>query len=379
MTTPLRALEFFAGIGLARLGMEQAGVHTVWANDIEPKKAALHRSHFGEADDTYRLRDLSSVDATTVPTADLAWASSPCTDLSLAGGRKGLGGQASKAFWEWIRVLEDMGPRRPGIVVLENVLGLVTSHGGDDITAAVRALNGLGYSADLLAIDAKHFIPQSRPRLFVVGVSQPEALDLVDDADRSEFSEGVRPALFDQVFADPTLRTHRMALPELPTPSPGLSLLVENDDSVSWWDEGRQARFMESLSEVQRQRLTELASSEEPVYRTAYRRTRNRRPVWEVRADDVAGCLRTARGGSSKQAIVLAHRGEVRVRWMTGREYASLMGAPNYVVGDATENQVMFGFGDAVAVPAVAWLTEKYLVPAAEATIATDRTVRSFA
>lgn len=98
-------------------------------------------------------------------------------------------------------------------------------------------------------------------------------------------------------------------------------------------------------------------------YRTAYRRTRNGVAVWEVRPDDISGCLRTARGGSSKQAVVRLGNKRLQVRWMTPREYARLMGAGDYDLSAARNNQALFGFGDAVAVPAVSWLAENYLMP----------------
>ena len=85
--------------------------------------------------------------------------------------------------------------------------------------------------------------------------------------------------------------------------------------------------------------------------------------MWEIRTDAISGCLRTSRGGSSRQAVVGAGNGQVRVRWMTAREYALLQGAPNLQWGDASEAQAKFALGDAVCVPAVAWLAEHYLVP----------------
>ncbi|MGH3234842.1 MAG: hypothetical protein ACRDOH_16630, partial [Streptosporangiaceae bacterium] len=78
---------------------------------------------------------------------------------------------------------------------------------------------------------------------------------------------------------------------------------------------------------------------------------------------DVSGCLRTARGGSSKQALVKVGGGNVRIRWMTPREYARLMGAQGYRLDGLRRNQALFGFGDAVCVPVVAWLAGHYLMP----------------
>ena len=171
------ALEFFAGIGLARIGLEAAGFRVTWANDFDPSKKAMYEAQFEGADDhVFASGDIGKITADELPrNAALAWASSPCTDLSLAGGRAGLAGIRSGTFWHFIRLLEELEAGRPQIAVLENVTGLATSHGGDDLIAAIRAFNRLGYSVDALAIDARRFLPQSRPRLFLVGAQSPPA------------------------------------------------------------------------------------------------------------------------------------------------------------------------------------------------------------
>ncbi|MFF0909730.1 DNA cytosine methyltransferase [Microbacterium enclense] len=357
-----KALEFFAGIGLARIGLEAAGFRIAWANDYEPDKKAMYDAHFGHTEGhSFHLGDIGQVKVAELPRdASLAWASSPCTDLSLAGGRAGLAGVQSGTFWHFIRLLEELGDDdRPGVVVLENVTGLATSHGGDDLAAAIRAFNKLGYSVDVLALDARRFIPQSRPRLFLVGAQNPPE----DVADRS--SE-LRPDWLQWVFGDASLRTHRAPLPTPPLPlTSGLGELVEQMpvDDERWWDRGRTEAFASSLSPMQRERIAELRRTPGVKYRTAYRRTRNGVAVWEVRPDDISGCLRTARGGSSKQAVVKLGNKRLQVRWMTPREYARLMGAGDYDLSSARNNQALFGFGDAVAVPAVEWLGEHYLAP----------------
>ncbi|MCK9248622.1 MAG: DNA (cytosine-5-)-methyltransferase [Solirubrobacteraceae bacterium] len=369
-----RVLELFAGIGLARMGLEAAGFAVAWSNDVEPTKRAMYDAQFGDAGDhAFVLGDIGAIDADDLPgDLSLAWASSPCTDLSLAGGRTGLAGTQSGAFWHVVRLLRDMGDAMPGVVVLENVTGLATSHGGDDLSAAIRALNDLGYSVDVLAIDARRFVPQSRPRLFVVGTTDPPA-----DADepRSE----LRPDWLRWVFDDPSLRTHRAPLPTPPAPlTRGLGDLVEDvpPDDPRWWDDDRTAAFVDSLSSTQLARIDALRREPGATYRTAYRRTRRGIAVWEVRPDDVSGCLRTARGGSSKQAVVRLDADAVRVRWMTPREYARLMGAPDYDLGTVRPNQALFGFGDAVVVPAVRWLAEHYLMPLATGTMPAAATLR---
>lgn len=352
------ALEFFAGIGLARAGLEQAGFSIAWANDYETKKHQLYRSQYG-SDTEYHVGDIADVTGIDLPTGSaIAWASSPCTDLSLAGNRDGLAGRQSGTFWHFVRILDELGDDRPPVAVLENVTGLASSHSGDDLTAAVRAFNSLGYSVDALAIDARHFIPQSRPRMFLVGALTPP------ESDNSP-SE-LRPEWLEWIHSDPTLTTHRAPLPIVPPLlTQGFTALADQlpDDDPHWWNPSRTADFLRSLSPVQAARLESLRASNQVSYRTAYRRTRQGKPVWEIRPDDIAGCLRTARGGSSRQAVVKAGEDKVAVRWMTPHEYASLMGIPDYRFGAATDNQIRFGFGDAVAVPVVAWLGKNYLMP----------------
>lgn len=323
-----KAIEFFAGIGLARMGLERAGFQVSWSNDYEPAKRDMYLGHFGESDvHTFRLGDIAAIEANELPQdAALAWASSPCTDLSLAGGRAGLAGAKSGVFWHFVKLLEALEEDRPPVVVLENVTGLATSHGGDDLAAAIAAFNLLGYSVDVIALDARRFLAQSRPRLFVIGARNPPE-------DIPEPHSELRPDYLQWVFSDESLRTHRAQLPTPPAPKmQGLSASVEDlpiEDDL-WWDAGRTAAFVKSLSPMQRERVGQLRNETGVKYRTAYRRTRGGAPVWEVRPDDISGCLRTARGGSSKQALVRLGDGRLEVRWMMPVEYARLMGADGY-------------------------------------------------
>ncbi|BCN83131.1 DNA cytosine methyltransferase [Prescottella equi] len=360
-----KVLEFFAGVGLARIGLDHAGFETAWANDISADKAAMYRAQFG--DDVMVVADVNDVDAADLPRAELAWASSPCTDLSLAGNRTGLAGVESSAFYAFTGVLRAIAEEeRPAALVLENVIGLSNSHGGDDLTAAIREFNELGYSVDILAIDARRFVPQSRPRLFLVGSRKP--------VDTYEAEHPLRPAWTEAFFGDPTLVMHRAPLPTPPehlTGGLGDTLERLDNDDPRWWDEDRVAAFIDSMSEVQRSRLDQLRKQRRRYqWRTAYRRTRGGVPVWEMRPDAVSGCLRTPRGGSSKQAVVRMGYGKVSVRWMTGAEYAALMGAVEYKIDGFSDSQVQFAFGDAVAVPAVKWLAENYLLPLVNGTLA---------
>ncbi|MGH3420874.1 MAG: DNA cytosine methyltransferase, partial [Streptosporangiaceae bacterium] len=356
------AAEFFAGIGLVRMGLEAAGFEVRWSNDINPDKHAMYTGHFRSSNSGHKfvLGDVGRVKGEEMPDdLAVAWASFPCTDLSLAGWRRGLGGKESGTFWHFTKIMDEMEDRRPPVVVLENVVGLATSHGGEDLAAAIRELNRLDYSVDVLTLDARRFVPQSRPRLFLVGAAEPPV-------DEPQLDDELRPGWLRAPFGDPGLRTHRAALPAPPPlMTAGLSERIEKIPAADerWWDGQRTAAFVSSLSSIQAARLEALRKSRAVSYRTAYRRTRGSVAVWEIRPEDVSGCLRTARGGSSKQALVKVGGGNVRIRWMTPREYARLMGAQGYRLDGLRRNQALFGFGDAVCVPVVAWLAEHYLMP----------------
>lgn len=364
-----RAAEYFAGIGLARLGMLRGGIDVGWSNDISQTKGFLFSKFFGEPEGhTYVVKDLGDLQLRDLPVdSHVAWASFPCTDLSIAGGRAGLHkGAASSTFWHLVKALSQLGPAKPPLLALENVTAFANSHEGRDIESAIRALNGLGYSIDVLSIDARHFVPQSRPRLFLIGS--------LNDVESTTTEHSARPNWLDPILNNPGLRTHRAMLPELPPSlSDGLDAYIEEmaSDDVRWWDATRVDAYLASLTELQRERLTALRDSPYLSYRTAYRRMRKGIPRWEMRPDGIAGCLRTSRGGSSKQAIVAAGDGGVKIRWMTPVEYANLMGAGDLSVVGLTDHHVYSGFGDAVCAPVVEWLTRHYLLPMLEAHVDT--------
>ena len=336
----------------------------VWANDIERAKQAVYASNHESAH--FHLGDVRDVKGHDLPpNLALATSSFPCTDLSLAGDRAGLAGEQSGMFYEFARVIAEMlDEERPKMVLLENVAGFATSHGGQDLEEALRQLNSLGYSCDVFTVDARHFVAQSRVRMFVVGVlgDLPKGAQLGVPP-----LSGTRPDWIRRIFErHQDLLMHYIELPELPTGPSDLTTTVQKMEKgdARWWDATRAALFVNSLSASQSAQFQVLRDSPTVSWRTAYRRTRRGVAVWELRRDAIAGCLRTPGGGSSKQAVVELGRGQVRVRWMTPLEYARLMGAGGYKVRAATDNQALFGFGDAVVVDVVRWIGEHYLLPA---------------
>ncbi|MGH9386733.1 MAG: DNA cytosine methyltransferase [Vicinamibacterales bacterium] len=346
-----KAAEFFAGIGLVRLATEQAGWKTVFANDINANKQEMYVANFGNAE--FKLDDIGTLTAVDIPEVSLATASFPCIDLSLAGNREGLKGEHSSTYWEFHRILRDLKGRRPQFILLENVIGLLSSHGGQDLREIVASLSKLDYACDLLLVDAVHFLPQSRPRLFLIGFRGMDG-DPVRDVE----IHSARPeAIVNFMRANDDLRWLFTEVPELPSKQKNLPAYAEriSDESPDWWDRNRRDHLWRQMSSSHKEVLKYLLDGSRPKFATVYKRVRPSGCRAEVRADGIAGCLRTPRGGSSKQFIIQAQGGDWRVRNMTAREYARLQGAPDYKI-TVPYTQALFGFGDAVCVPAVEWV-----------------------
>ncbi len=319
-----RAAEFFAGMGLMRAGLERSGIQTVFANDICPVKAALYRDNWGG--DGLHVGDVRGLHGDDIPDIELATASFPCVDLSLAGYRRGLDGEQSGLVMDFLRILDEMAGRAPGAVLIENVPGFLTANGGEDWQTVISGLNALGYATGHIVVNASAFVPQSRARVFIVA-----------------------------------RRGGRVELPDAPAPRDDLRLADIAEDGGEWWPPSRLAAFLLSLSPLQECRVTGYQGQEGTGFYGAFRRTRNGAAVWEVRADEMAGALRTTRGGSAKQAIVRAGGGSLAARWMSLPEYARLQGAGDMRYGAVTPQQAMFALGDAVCVPVIEWIAEHCL------------------
>lgn len=360
--------EFFAGIGLVRMGLEQAGWNFSYANDNDPKKKEMYEGQFGPEGDRYDTADVRRINADTIPTVTLATASFPCTDLSLAGAREGLRGGQSSTFWSFVRILREMGSRKPPLVLLENVTGFLSSRSGQDFRAAMLALNRVGYLVDAIVLDASLFVPQSRKRLFIIGV-QDYDINLNSTININDLTpDDIRPQpVVNFMVSNPDIKWLTRSI-DSPLPMRGRFEDIIDDppeDSNDWWSEDRVVYLLNQMSPRHREVAEAMIHSERISYGTVFRRMRNGKSTAELRADGLAGCLRTPKGGSARQIIFRAGRGKCSVRFLNPREAARLMGADDYNITVNT-SQALFGFGDAVCVPAVEWVAINYLNPVAE-------------
>jgi DNA (cytosine-5)-methyltransferase 1 len=349
----LRFADFFAGSGLVSLGVRHA-MTTVWANDICPRKASVYRANHGA--EHFRLGSIAEVRGVDLPAVEVVWASFPCQDLSLAGRIGGIGASRSGLFWEWLRVLDEM-PERPRVLAIENVVGLVSASGGREYRQLHDALVSRGYRVGPMLLDAKSWLPQSRPRIFVVAVDRAiETTALEDHGANWLHPDAVQKAvrgLEDVVY---------WSLPRPPQNKVRLSDLIEWDAEV--FDVPRRDALLDLLSPAHAAALEKLPLASRAVF-PGYRRTRNGRQVLELRFDDLAGCLRTAEGGSSRQFVLLWLDGALQARLLTKREIGALMGAPPDYWMPESYNEAYNAMGDAVAVPVVQFLTDHLLLPLA--------------
>jgi DNA (cytosine-5)-methyltransferase 1 len=354
-----RAAEFFSGIGLVRLALECQGWEVVFANDIDEDKAEMYR-HNWPGDNHLVVGDIHDLKPSDIPDCELFTASFPCNDLSIAGRWEGLSGKESSAFWGLIDLLDGLKSRKPPLILLENVVGFLLRNKGSDFEKALLALNQRGYNVDAFILNAVHWVPQSRARLFVVA-------QLDDGRPRHAFAieNDTRPdPLFKFINSTSHIQWDIQKLPPLPPRTARLVDIVDDlsDDDEHWWNNKRAKYFMNQLSDRHAAQAKQMIEGRKITYATAFRRVRKGRSMAELRTDGIAGCLRTPRGGSGRQILFKAGRGKYQVRLLTARECARLQGVPDGFEIKVPLNKALFGFGDAVCVPAIEFILANRLV-----------------
>ena len=370
--------EFFAGGGMARAGLGEKW-RCLFANDFDGKKVSTYEANWGAGD--IRRADVASLTLADLPgtVVDLAWASFPCQDLSLAGSYRGLGRERDNAptrsgtfwpFWNLMRGLVAAG-RAPRTIVLENVHGCLTSHGGKDFAAIASALADSEYTFGAAVINAAHFVPQSRPRVFFVAVRKGVAIPASLVAQEPE--PRWHPAALTNAYAGMTPNAKRnWVWWNIGTPAPRtltFSDLVEDTPTgVKWHSAAHTHYLLELMTPLHRQKVAHAANFGRRTVGTIYRRTRPdgigmKRQRAEVRFDEIAGCLRTPAGGSSRQTILVVEGETIRSRLLSPREAARLMGLSDSYLLPERYNDAYHVCGDGVCVPVVRRLAARILEP----------------
>jgi DNA (cytosine-5)-methyltransferase 1 len=257
------------------------------------------------------------------------------------------------------------------MIVLENVCGTLTSHHGKDFAAIGAALADGGYRFGALVIDAARFVPQSRPRLFIVAAREGRAIPT-----------GLTTTEPDPLWHATNLVDAYRGLPQqvktawlwwnLSAPSPrkaNFADVIEDEPEGVQWHSPAETKYLLSLmSPINRKKVEQAKRMGKRMIGGVYKRTRrdeegNRAQRAEIRFDNVAGCLRTPVGGSSRQSILIVEGDKVRSRLLAPREAARLMGLPDNYRLPKNYNEAYHVSGDGVVVPVVRFLAAHILEP----------------
>lgn len=344
-----------------------SGWECVFANDIDPKKAATYQRNHRHSD-VFHLGDIAAVcGAEIAKTPHLIWGSFPCQDLSVAGVGAGLLGRRSGTYFEFWRIIDELtaAARAPEIVVVENVVGSLTSRNGADFESICSAFATRGYDFGVMVLDAKNFVPQSRPRLFVIGVrsGQGACTTVAKDADprvikaTARLSRATRARLVHWDLPAPNVRRRTVR-----------SLIETDPKDVSWHSPAQTGKLLAMMAPIHRAKVAQAAKRKTPGIGFIYKRTRlDAQGVKvqraEIRFDGIAGCLRTPGGGSSRQIVMIVDGDQIRSRLLSVREAARLMGLRDGYVLPDNYNEGLHLIGDGVAVPVVKYLDDVLFTP----------------
>jgi len=364
--------EFFAGGGMVRAGLG-AGWECLFSNDFDHKKARVYRENWGTSPEL-KVENISLLQTNDLPSqANLAWASFPCQDLSLAGAGAGLKGERSGTFWPFWDLMRGLiaEQRSPEIIVLENVCGTMTSHSGTDFATICATLCDGGYAVGAVVIDAILFVPQSRPRLFFIGVRRDVKVpaELINLTPTQPWHNKTLTTAYEKLSDEikknwiwwnlPLPRSRRLSLTDI---------LEEDPTGVTWFSVEETERLLSLMSEVNQAKLVKAKQLRRRIVGGVYKRTRRdeygrKAQRAEIRFDDVAGCLRTPAGGSSRQVIVVVEGSSVRARLISSRETARLMGLRDSYRLPGNYNDAYHLTGDGVVVPVVRHLRKFIFEP----------------
>ena len=347
-------LDFFAGSGLVAEGLKDF-FQTVWANDVCEKKARVFCANHDK--EIFHLGSIENICGKNVPNALLSWGSFPCQDLSLAGNMGGLSSSRSGLVWHWLRVMDELKEKTP-LAVAENVVGLVSVTKGEHYRTLHKALVERGYKVGAVVLDASHWVPQSRKRIFVI------AVDNRIPTDRFETYQPI------WCHSEAIIRTanglENWVWWNLPKPKDRKNKLDDMIDFNAPCDgPEKREHLLNLIPEKHREKMTTAVRNGQKIF-PGYKRMRHGRQVLELRFDGLAGCLRTPQGGSSRQFLVVEENGSIKTRLLTVKEAAALMGARETYNIPGTYNDGYRAMGDAVAVPVTRYLAKKLLVPLVE-------------
>lgn len=324
-----RFADLFAGVGGTRLGFEGIGGECVFTSEWNAFAQQTYAANFGHSDEHIFEGDITKINEADVPDHDVLLAGFPCQPFSIAGvSKKNSLGKAhgfldptqGTLFFDVKRVIE---AKRPAAFLLENVKNLRSHDRGRTFAVIQETLeNELGYQVQYKVINGRHFTPQNRERILMVGFREPNSFD------------------FDEI--------------NLPAQGPKIESILHRTDGTEPVLANDEGRFFDHARQTVRDRYTLTANLWTYLqnYAAKHRAAGNGFGYGLVRPGMTTRTL-SARYYKDGSEILIDQPG-TRPRRLTPRECARLMGFDDSFVIPVSDTQAYKQFGNSVVVPAIA-------------------------
>lgn len=346
-------LDFFSGSGLVTEGLKKY-FQTIWANDICEKKGKVFCANHKK--EIFQLGPIENIKGEDLPEALLWWGSFPCQDLSLAGNLSGITNSRSGLIWHWIRLIDEVN-KKPPLIVAENVIGLVSASKGEYYRRLHKELIARNYKAGAIILDASNWVPQSRKRVFIIGIDK--------EISTQKFEKNGPTWCHPKGIVRVSEGLDNWVWWNLPHPTKRKIQLEDIIDLNAPCDNlEKQKRHLSLIPNKHIKKMHHASTIGQKIF-PGYKRIRNGHQVLELRFDGLAGCLRTPEGGSSRQVLVIKNNGIEKTRLLTIDETAGLMGVRKSYKIPGTYNDGYKAMGDAVVVPVTRFLAKEILAPLA--------------
>jgi len=317
-------IDLFAGIGGIRLGFEQSGGRCVFTSEWNKFSQMTYAANFCGAEHDIN-GDITQIEAASIPDHDVLLAGFPCQPFSIAGvSKKNSLGRAhgfacetqGTLFFDVARIIEE---KKPKAFLLENVKNLVSHDKGNTFKVIMKTLQEeMGYTVKAKVIDARHFVPQHRERIFIVGFREDTGFSFDDLA--------------------------------LPSEGPRMSAILHPESG----DEAPEAPFTEGpkAKVTEKYTLTPNLWTYLQNYAAKHKAAGNGFGFGLVDKDSVARTLSARYYKDGSEVLVSRGKGK-NPRRLTPRECARLMGYPEGWKIPVSDTQAYKQFGNSVVVPVI--------------------------
>jgi len=193
--TNIKFIDFCAGIGAGRLGLQNSGLSCLAFSEIDKYAERTYREFFGQEEKNFG--DLMKINPDNLPNFDLMIAGFPCQSFSVIGQRKGMCDHRGQIIYGLIKIMN--GKNLP-YFILENVKGLVNHEGGKTLKTILEELEKAGYKVYHRVLSSLHYgVPQMRERIYFVGIRK----DLVKENKHFEWPTPIKtPKIQDYLIDD---------------------------------------------------------------------------------------------------------------------------------------------------------------------------------